>query len=174
MFVAGAKDFILEGQDMLFGRSSRHVKRILIVEDEPLVAFDNETMVAAAGYTVVATVDKVSDALAVLARELAPPGADEAEEERGVDLILTDITLTGQRSGLDLAREAQAIGVPVLFATAAPPEGGEGLALGVLLKPYSERRLKAALKTVEQLFAGRTGVEPPEGMILYAPPPIAA
>ena len=53
---------------MLFGRQSRHVKRILIVEDEPLVAFDNETMVAAAGYTVVATVDRVGEALEVLAR----------------------------------------------------------------------------------------------------------
>ena len=30
------------------------------------MAFDNETMVAAAGYTVVATVDSVREALAVL------------------------------------------------------------------------------------------------------------
>jgi CheY-like chemotaxis protein len=158
---------------MLFGRSSRHVKRILIVEDEPLVAFDNETMVESGGYTVVATVDKVSDALAVLERELGSPEGDDGEE-RGVDLILTDISLTGQRTGLDLAREAKTIGVPVLFATATPPEGGEELALGVLLKPYSERRLKAALKTVERLLDGKTGVEPPEGMILYPPPPMAA
>jgi CheY-like chemotaxis protein len=154
---------------MLFGRQSRHVKRILVVEDEPLVAFDNETMVTGAGYTVVATVDRVADALAVLERELAPQKDDE-EDERGVDLILTDITLTGERSGLDLAVVARTLGVPVLFATAAPPDGGEGLALGVLLKPYSEKRLKAALKTVERLFAGKAKLDPPEGMILYAPP----
>lgn len=168
----GGKKVILEGfEEMLFGRQKRHVRRILIVEDEPLVAFDNETMVQGAGYTVVATVDRVADALAVLARELEP--AADGEAARGVDLILTDLTLTGVRTGLDLAAEAQALGVPVLFATASPPQGGEGLALGVLLKPYSERRLKAALKTVERLFAGKTNIEPPEGMLLY-PPPLAA
>ena len=153
---------------MLFGTRERHVKRILIVEDEPLVAFDNETMVEGAGYTVVATVDRVREALAALARELAPGATDG-----GVDLILTDISLRGERSGIDLAAEAKALGVPVLFATASPPEGGEGLALGVLLKPYNERRLKAALKAVDDLLAGRKKVKAPDGMILY-PPPLAA
>jgi CheY-like chemotaxis protein len=157
---------------MLFGRQKRHVRRILIVEDEPLVAFDNELMVRSAGYTVVATVDRVADALAVLARELEPAGEGQ-EAARGVDLILTDLTLTGARTGLDLAAEARALGVPVLFATASPPQGGDGLALGVLLKPYNERRLKAALKTVERLFAGKADIDPPEGMLLY-PPPLAA
>ena len=156
---------------MLFGRQKRHVKRILIVEDEPLVAFDNETMVKGAGYTVVATVDRVREALAVLARELAP-ASEEETEERGIDLVLTDITLTGERTGIDLAAEAKALGVPVLFATAVPPEGAEALGLGVLLKPYSERRLKAALKVVDQLFDGKV-VEAPEGMILF-PPALAA
>lgn len=158
---------------MLFGRQKRHVKRILIVEDEPLVAFDNELMVKSAGYTVVATVDRVADALEVLERELAPLMEGEDEGERGIDLILTDLTLTGTRSGLDLAAEARALGVPVLIATATPPDASPGLALGVLLKPYNERRLKAALKTVERLFAGKSDIEAPEGMILY-PPALAA
>jgi DNA-binding response OmpR family regulator len=153
---------------MLFGRQERHVKRILIVEDEPLVAFDNELMISGSGYTVVATVDSVSDALAILARE--QDGAGEEDEERGVDLILTDITLTGKRSGLDLAGEARKLGVPVLFATAVPPEGGEMLALGVLLKPYNDRTLKAALKAAERRLAGKTRIKVPEGVILYDPP----
>ena len=38
---------------MLFGKRNRIVKRILIVEDEPLTAFDNETMLEEAGYEVV-------------------------------------------------------------------------------------------------------------------------
>jgi two-component system, response regulator PdtaR len=150
---------------MLFGRRERHVKRILIVEDEPLVAFDNEVMVTNAGFTVVATVDRVADALAVLERETAEPSG--GEEERGVDLVLTDIRLTGERTGLDLAREAAGLGVPVLFATAAPPDGGEAHALGVLLKPYNERRLKAALEAVEQRLAGKDRIKVPEGLILY-------
>lgn len=160
---------------MLFGRRKRHVKRILIVEDEPLVAFDNEVMVANAGYTVVATVDNAAEALAILARETEARGEEgeggedgEEPEERGIDLLLTDITLTGKRGGMALAAEARAFGVPVLFATANPPEGSGGLALGVLLKPYNERRLKAALKAVEALLAGKGAVKPPDGVILYA------
>lgn len=147
---------------MLFGKQKAKVKRILIVEDEPLVAFDNETMVADAGYTVVATVDRAADALAIIERELIP----REGEERGVDLVLTDIKLTGERSGLDLAREAKARGVPVLFATAHPPEGGENVALGCLLKPYTERRLKAALKAVDRCLTGEK-VKAPEGLLLY-------
>jgi len=149
---------------MLFGKRKAKVKRILIVEDEPLVAFDNETMIADAGYTVVATVDRVQDALAVIERELAS-GADE-EGARGIDLIMTDITLTGDRSGLDLAREAGKRGIPVLFATGNPPEGGEGLALGHLLKPYSEGKLKAALKAVDRHLSGEKG-KMPAGLVLY-------
>jgi CheY-like chemotaxis protein len=158
---------------MLFGRQERHVKRILIVEDEPLVAFDNETMVANAGYTVVATVDSVREALAILESELAPVDQATAEEnapEGGIDLILTDVTLTGRRSGIDLAAEAKARGVPVLFATANPPDNGEGNALGVLCKPYNERRLKAALKAVEELLAGNPKVKAPDGVIFYTRP----
>jgi DNA-binding response OmpR family regulator len=157
---------------MLFGTQERHVKRILIVEDEPLVAFDNELMVESAGYTVVATVDSVREAMVILTREVE--GADGVTDESGIDLILTDLNLTGQRSGLDLAAEAGRLGVPVLLATANPPEGGERVALGVLLKPYSERTLKAALKAVERRLAGKARVKAPDGMILYPPPPLAA
>ena len=35
---------------MLFGKRERRIGRILIVEDEPLVAFDNESMLKDAGY----------------------------------------------------------------------------------------------------------------------------
>ena len=42
---------------MLFGKRERRISRIMIVEDEPLVAFDNENMLQEAGYVVVATVD---------------------------------------------------------------------------------------------------------------------
>ena len=47
---------------MLFGKRKRIVKRILIVEDEPWTAFDNETMLRDAGYEVVATIDRFADA----------------------------------------------------------------------------------------------------------------
>lgn len=156
---------------MLFGKRKAMVKRILIVEDEPLVAFDNELMIGDAGYVVVATVDRVGDALEILDRQLAaePAGEDEEAAETGVDLILTDIALAGERSGIDLAREARSRGVPVLFATGNPPEDAEGLALGHLLKPYNDRTLKAALKAVDRFLSGERAKEV-EGLVLYEVP----
>ncbi len=51
--------------------------RVLIVEDEPLIAFDNEHALIQAGYIVVATVDRFRDAEAVI--------GGEAPNEAGVE-----------------------------------------------------------------------------------------
>ena len=140
---------------MLFGKRKRIVKRILIVEDEPLIAFDNETMLAALGYEVVATLDNFDNAI-------------EHLEIAQIDLILTDLRLAGERSGLDLARAAKGKGVPILFATGheLPPEAA-ALAVGCLLKPYSERTLKHALSSIDKHLAGEKVKKPPKGMQLF-------
>ncbi len=54
---------------MLFGRRQRTIRRIVVVEDEPLVAFDNEHLLSEAGYEVVATVDSLADAARVIQEE---------------------------------------------------------------------------------------------------------
>jgi DNA-binding response OmpR family regulator len=127
---------------MLFGKRKRIVKRILIVEDEPLTAFDNEVMLADFGYDVVATLDSFEDAIALLDKE-------------DVDLVLSDVRLSGKRSGFDLARAAKNRGVPVLFLTGhAIPETEKPLAIGCLTKPYNERQLKGALDAVDRSLGG--------------------
>ena len=126
---------------MLFGKRKRVVKRILVVEDEPLTAFDNETMIVSAGYEVVATKDSVRDALATL-------------DDGAVDLILSDVKLSGQRTGVDLAREAKARGIPVLLVTGHCPDEARDVAIGCLMKPYAERVLKDAMEAVEALLSG--------------------
>ena len=138
---------------MLFGKPKRIVKRILIVEDEPLTAFDNETMLEELGYTVVATHDRVKEALATLEREK-------------VDLIMSDVKLAGDRSGIELARIAKDKEVPVLFATGMVPDEAVELAVGCLIKPYSLRTLKTALAAVDQHLQGAKA-KPPKGLILY-------
>ena len=142
---------------MLFGNHKKLIKRILIVEDEPLTAFDNENMIGEAGYEVVATHDRFADAVATLDREQ-------------VDLILSDVRLTGERTGIDLARLARQRGIPILFATGMAPDNAAEFAVGVLLKPYSERTLKAALLAVDQHLSGGKA-KPPKGLILYELPP---
>jgi len=140
---------------MLFGKRKRIVKRILIVEDEPLIAFDNEVMLGDAGYEVVATLDGFDEAIALI----------EVEQ---VDLILSDVRLKGRRTGVDLARAAKKKGVPVLFASGhAPPEEAPEISLGCLMKPYNERQLRLALESVDRFLAGKK-VKPPKGLHFFA------
>jgi CheY-like chemotaxis protein len=140
---------------MLFGKRERKVKRILIVEDEPLTAFDNETTLKDGGYEVVETVDGFDEALKAIGREQ-------------VDLILSDVRLRSQQTGIDLARAAKEKGIPTLFATGhAYPQAGE-VAVGYLMKPYSERQLKAALDCVDKLLSGKK-VKCPTGLTLFDP-----
>jgi DNA-binding response OmpR family regulator len=142
---------------MFFTKREQRIARILIVEDEPLIAFDNEHALLQAGYTVVATVDRFRDADAVIAGE------------GGVDLVVADINLRGERSGIELARHAHQLGIAVLFATAAFPHEARdmGVALGVLMKPFLPRDLVRAIVTCEHLLAGRSPARIPAPLTLF-------
>lgn len=143
---------------MLFGRRERLIRRILIVEDEPLVAFDSEHMLKEAGYVVVATVDTLDGARAVIDRE-------------PLDLVLTDISLNGEGDGTGVARAARERGVPVLFVTAHCIDEAPLLALGCLAKPYSERVLKGALEALDRHLQGLRRRKLPVQLTLYDQPP---
>ncbi len=138
---------------MLFGKRKRIVKRILVVEDEPLTAFDNETMLSAAGYEIVATLDGFDEALATI-------------KEEQIDLILSDIRLRSDANGIDLARAAKARGIPTLFATGHQMPGASEVAIGCLQKPYTGRQLKAAIESVDRHLAGKKA-KPPAGLELF-------
>ena len=129
---------------MLFGKRKQVVKRILIVEDEPLTAFDNENMLGDAGYEIVATVDDFDEALEVLERE-------------EVDLILSDVRLRRQQTGIDLARAAKEKGIPTLFATGHPYPGAAEIAVGCLLKPYTRAPAVQGDRMRRPPSAGREG-----------------
>jgi two-component SAPR family response regulator len=138
---------------MLFGRRKQIVKRILIVEDEPLTAFDNENMLGDAGYHIVATVDDFDEALEILERE-------------EVHLILSDVRLRSQQTGIDLAQAAKGRGIPTLFATGHPYPNAASVAVGCLMKPYSERQLTKAIECVDRHLQGET-VKLPRGLELF-------
>jgi len=139
---------------MLFGKREKLIRRILIVEDEPLVAFDNEHFLREAGYEVVATVDTLDEAARVI-------------HEEEVHLVLTDISLRGNGDGTDVARAASVKGVPVLFVSAYCPLEAQSLAVGCLAKPYSDKMLTAALAALEGKFSGRRVKRLPQGLSLY-------
>ena len=78
---------------MLFGKKKRRISKLLLVEDEPLVAFDNERFLVDEEFEIVATVDRVVDAVRLIR------GDDE------IDLVLVDVSLAAG-SGIDVARAA--------------------------------------------------------------------
>lgn len=138
----------------MFGKSKSTIRNILIVEDEPLVAFDNELHVAAAGYRVVATVDNEADAIAALAAH-------------DVQLVLADVKLANGGSGTQVARIAHGKGIAVLFVTGSCPADAQKYAIGCLIKPYTARELVAGIKAVDQLLAGAKPKAMPSVMSIY-------
>ncbi|HEY0117029.1 MAG TPA: response regulator [Allosphingosinicella sp.] len=133
------------------------IKRILVVEDEPLVAFDNEHLLKDAGYEVVATVDTFEDACRVI------------DEEAEIDLVLADIGLSGEGSGIGVAEAAHAKGIPVLFVTGSSPgQATKHLAVGCLSKPYSDKVLKSALDAVDAMLGGGEVKKVPDQLTIFA------
>ncbi len=113
--------------------------RILIVEDESLVAIDLEEYLTQLGYIVVGVADSTAQAID-LARALNP------------DLVLMDITLNGPTTGIEAA---QAIvsehGTPVIFLTAHVDDPTIQRAtqtgpFGYLNKPFAKPELRAAVE----------------------------
>lgn len=139
---------------IMFGRKKRQIARLLLVEDEPLVAFDNEHVLADAGFTIVATVDKVAAALVAIG------------DGESLDLVIADVRLA-DGSGLDVARAARAVGVPVLFVTGSRPADGLALAEGWLAKPYAPRDLVGAIRAVEARLDGKSVRRLPAGLELF-------
>lgn len=140
---------------MIFGRKKRSIVRLLVVEDEPLVAFDTEHLLTDRDYEIVATVDRVVDALAVI--------------ETGVDihLVLVDVALA-DGTGIDVARAASERDIPVMFVTGNCPGDAEAYATGCLAKPYTQRALLSAINAVEAAIEGRRPGRLPSGFRLFA------
>ncbi|MBB5709263.1 response regulator [Sphingomonas xinjiangensis] len=139
---------------MLFGKKKRVIERVLIVEDEPLVAFDTEHFLTSEAFEIVATVDSVADALAAI------------EGDETLDLVLVDVDLA-DGSGVEVARAARGRGVQVLFVTGHCPGEARSLAAGWLSKPYPQRDLLAAIAAIEAVVEGQKPKRLPHSFSLF-------
>jgi DNA-binding response OmpR family regulator len=138
---------------MVFGKTKRRINRVLIVEDEALIAFETEYSLESEGFEVVATVDTVAEAVRVL-------------ENETVDLALLDVTLS-DGSGVDIARVAAAKGVCIVFATGSCPGDADGLAHGCLSKPYDARDIAGVVAAIERVLAGKKPRKLPQRFTLF-------
>ncbi len=131
--------------------------RVLIVEDEVLIALELESLLEDAGHEVVGIAVSAGEAIA-LGRARRP------------DLALVDIHLTDGPTGVDVARALSASpATTVLFMTANAkriPADFAGAA-GLIGKPYSERLVRGALRFIaERRGGGLAEGAPPDGMQL--------
>jgi DNA-binding response OmpR family regulator len=109
------------------------VRRVLVVEDEALVAMLVEDALLDAGFGVIGPVATVQQALALLGRERP-------------DAVVLDLNLAGEAS-TPVADELMARGIPYVIATGY---GASGLPAAhrhatVLAKPYDPSELTAVL-----------------------------
>jgi DNA-directed RNA polymerase specialized sigma24 family protein/CheY-like chemotaxis protein len=113
--------------------------RILIIEDEMLIAVDLSDIVRSMGHAVVAIVDTADKAI------------DAANLYRP-DLILADIQLADGSSGIDAVEHIlKAFQVPVMFITAFPDRlltGNRPEPTFLITKPYVEKNVLAAVSQV--------------------------
>ena len=111
-------------------------KRILVVEDEMIVAMLIEDILMDNGATVVGPAARVNKALDLLGSE-------------AIDAALLDVNLAGENT-MPVAEELRRRGIPFAFATgygiAGVPEGFTGQPL--LQKPFQEHDLNQVLAQV--------------------------
>src|SRR6056297_969215 len=113
--------------------------RILLVEDESIVAMDMERRLGALGYSVIEHVLSGEDAVA------------KAIQEKP-DLILMDIHLKGKMDGIQAAEHIKStLGTPVIYITAYSDETTLARAkvtetFGYILKPFQEREIYSTIE----------------------------
>lgn len=114
-------------------------QKILIVEDEPIVALDEKKQVEGFGYKVVDIVTTGEEAVVEI--EKNPP-----------DLVLMDINLEGKMDGIEVAETLkERFDIPVVFITAHSEVDTLQRAkitapYAYLIKPYREKDLKVAIE----------------------------
>lgn len=131
--------------------------RVLIVEDEILVALDIEAAIEDAGFEVVGI---AADSTTALAK------ASDAE------IAFVDLNLRDGLTGIDIGRRlAEEIGITVIYMTANPTLLGKGISgtIGVLTKPCDHSVMHQALQFAasRRLQADMTLAKPPENLRLF-------
>jgi two-component system, response regulator PdtaR len=131
--------------------------RILIVEDEPIIALSTQADLETAGHTVVGLAMTSDEAITI---------ADRCRP----DLVLMDIRLA-KGNGVEAAEAIHARwAIPSLFATSYVEHSADRChaALGCLRKPYDRRSLLRSIEIVEQVMVGlEPNSSPPSNLELY-------
>jgi len=129
--------------------------KVMIVEDEMLLAMELESEVEMAGHQVTGT---------AMNREKA---RDLMEAQRP-DFAFVDVHLQDGQTGIDVGRDLASKGIPYVFVSGnikKIPKGFAG-ALGAIEKPYTVNGMKNALSYISAIVVGDEDVAPPASLVL--------
>ena len=132
--------------------------RILIVEDEALIAMVLADSLEDGGHEVVGPAATMAEALALC--EAAPP-----------ELAVLDVNLGDGSNGVDVARALlERWGVPSIFASAQMMEArrARDIALGFICKPYGAETVLRSVEVAREVMRGGKPVTVPAGFELFA------
>jgi transcriptional regulator with GAF, ATPase, and Fis domain len=112
--------------------------KILIVEDEYIIANDLSIILQDAGYPVIGIANSVAKALALMAQQEP-------------DMVLLDIYLKGKETGIDLAKQLEEINIPFIYISANDNQSVlEAVKAtqpsGYIVKPFREKDVLTALE----------------------------
>lgn len=131
-------------------------KKVLIVEDEFIVALNLRQTLANLGFEVVGIAPD------------APSAYNFAETKP--DIALVDVNLRDGETGPEIGQTlAQQYGATVLFLTANPAQLGDGVqgALGVLSKPVDEFSIETVLDFLVKYQDGESTPPPPPSLRIF-------
>ncbi len=129
--------------------------KILVVEDEALVALQVESFLTGAGHEVVGIADSIASA-EPLAAAAVP------------DLALVDVNLADGDSGIELAARLRERGIAVLLATGnCPPDLTDAIAIGCLGKPYGRDDVLLAVEVARAAADGKPLPPVPQALKLF-------
>jgi two-component system, response regulator PdtaR len=134
--------------------------RILIVEDEPLIAWMLADSLEDAGHEVVGRAATMAEALALCEGAAAAP-----------ELALLDIKLRDGSNGVDVARALmERWGVRAIFTSAHVTEArrAKGVALGCIGKPYQAATVLRGVEMAREVMDGGTPRRVPAGLELFS------
>ncbi len=135
--------------------------RILLVEDERIIAFDLQQQLTGLGYEVVALASRGEQAV-------------EQAVQHTPDVVLMDIQLEGRMDGIEAARIIHRhLGTPVVFLSAFAEQetvkrAQQSLPYGYLVKPCHTRELHASLQIALARRAAEVAVERSEKRLQLA------
>lgn len=113
--------------------------RVMIVEDENIVAMDIRQRLEMLGYEVTATVTTGEEAI-------------ELADKTRPDVVLMDIVLKGEVDGIEAAEEIRRrLGIPIIYITAYSDSKTLERAkvtepFGYIIKPFEDRELQSVIE----------------------------